>query len=751
MLLTVFCLVALATWQIRQLSLQPKIDLLSPEDPIAQLEAARISTFGTGTRLLVGVYRPREQGGVLTRRGLEQLRATHLALARVEGITTVSSLVNAPVLVASAGAPAGSPLWTGDTLDNPRQLWRRLRASDVGKNLLLSLDESLAPIYLQLAPEIAEAEIAREVEELAAAIERNFPQVGHVLVVGPALVETRLANLVLRDLARLVPFSVLVMALGLLLAFRRPLLVAVPLLHVLVLEALVLGGMATTGIPLDLVSVLAPVVLVPVGVADLLHLLVRLEARGNIERLAPEHRLATALGHLQGPMVSTTATTFLGFLGFLLSPVPAIRLFGLTLSVGAVLALLLTFTLDVALLAMLWRPRDLPRLSGSALAGWLGGFLHPRRARFRARASAVLFAVLSVPSVFALAHLSIEDTWIQNFDPKSKIVRDARQFEAELAGINRLSLVLSAESPEHRDRMFDVVQRLTTSQSVVPGLRGALSAPLLVRALDPSAGWMWKPWPTPGPQARAEGFATWKERGLPLPRVETLMDSTGGVYQVQLMVFDQPLRQLVEVRDRVLQEARTLAGPGIRVEALGDLAVNIRMVYQAVRGQARSLFVLCLALTLSLLALTGSPRSTAVLLLPMAISILATYGALVLFAVPYGIAVSMFPTLVVGLAVDFTLHLRAAVTRTRGATAEVWHSELALTLQGIWLNGVVWVLGFGVLTLSALPPNRYLGLLASLVIGLSAVLTIASFPFFKGALPAPLPTPHPPLDAEPAT
>lgn len=752
MLLAVAGLVMLAGWQARLLTLQPGIDLLSPSDPVAEREAARISRFGRGSRLMVAVHRSANDGGILTPQGLELLEATHLGLGAIDGIRLRSSLYNAPVLVSSPAAAAGEPLWDAESLADPRSLWRRVRSSDVQRNLLLSLDESIAPIYLELDPRFSEATIASRVQDLARSLESRNPGAGAVLVVGPALVENRLASLVLADLARLIPFSVLLMSLGLWLVFRSPVLTCIPLLHVLALTVLVLGGMATTGIPLDLVSVLAPVVLVPVGVADLLHLLVRLRAGGEAGRRTPRDALTDALARLQSPMATTTATTFLGFLAFLISPVPAIRLFGSTLAIGALLALLLTFTLDVALLTLFWHPEPAgPRRRSPRIGSWLASLRNPRGARWRAAAAALLLCLLALPAASTLPRLQIEDTWIQNFDPESRIVRDARRFESGFAGINRLSLVFSAEEASQRDRTFEAVARLTTSQVSVPGLRGVLSAPLLVRAQDPAAGWMWKPWAPPPPGERDLAFANWRERGLPLPPLESLRHAATETYQVHLMVYDQSLRELAQVRDRVLRQAREMAGPGVQVEVAGDLAVNIRMVYQAVRGQTDSLLVLCLVLTGSLLALTRSVRGTFVLLLPMAVSILATYSVLVWLDLPYGIAVSMFPTLVVGLAVDFSLHLRAALTRARDGSPTAWAEELRPTLSGILLNGGLWVAGFGILTVSVLPPNRYLGLLASLVIGLSAILTLLCLPLCKETVRRPRPVPaSPDLDPPPA-
>ena len=158
----------------------------------------------------------------------------------------------------------------------------------------------------------------------------------------------------------------------------------------------------------------------------------------------------------------------------------------------------------------------------------------------------------------------------------------------------------------------------------------------------------------------AEAFDLWQERGLVLPAMESYVDSELTSFRVKLFVLQLPYEELVDQVDRARGLAEGMAGPGVRATVTGDLATNVHMVRQAVLGQASSLMILAVTVVL-LLALAGSSLVWGFLLsMPMALSILSSYGLLVTAGLPYGIAVSMFPTLVVGLSVDFAIHLRAS-------------------------------------------------------------------------------------------
>jgi predicted RND superfamily exporter protein len=222
-----------------------------------------------------------------------------------------------------------------------------------------------------------------------------------------------------------------------------------------------------------------------------------------------------------------------------------------------------------------------------------------------------------------------------------------------------------------------------------------------------------------------------------LPAIDAFADAELEEFQIQIFVHNLSYGGLVGVLDRLVSEARYDAGPGVQVSASGSLASNIRLVRQSVRGQVHSLLVLLASATLMLMVIARSLRTGLLLALPMVLAIGGSFFAMVQIGLPYGIAVSMFPALVVGLSVDFSIHLHAALTRN-SLRNDGWRKEqseeIAIVLRGILWNGILWSAGFALLTVSNLPPNRYLGLLSALVIALSTLLTVGLLPAFVAAV-----------------
>lgn len=730
-------LAGLLALQARGLAFAPRIDLLSPRDALFLAEQERLAVFGPDFRVVVALMKPAEEGGVLNRFSLEGLAALHAELEALPHVSRVASLVNSPALVGSPGIPAGAPIWAGSSDEAVGILSQRLDGSLLQKRIFLSHRRALTPLYVELDPHAAEPDAVRDILRLAAAVERRHPRAGHVLAVGPAVVETSLAQEVLDDLQRLVPFSVALMALGLLVAFRSLAFFLVTIVHSLLLVLFVLGGMAACGVSVNLVNVLAPVLIVPLGVAPLLHLLVRLKS-GVDGVPGPGRRASTigrALARLEGALLGTTGTTAVGFLGFLFTPVPAIRQFGLILSAGAIVSLILTLTVDCALLALTWRQGASRKTVAARRATWIERWLLAMtrtRAMLRLRAGRALAVslVLAAGGLVALWHLRIDDTWLQNFDPDSTVATHARLFESELLGTNLLSIRLEADPAVAGagPRLLDLLNELPLVSFGVPGVRGVVSVMTLVRSMDPQQGTVLDPWPTPSRERLAQACEEWKRRGLPLPRIDMLADPELSRFQVLIFVANDHLWEL----------RRTLAGfesilehrakPGVVFQLGGNLAANIRMVRQSVVSQGYSVLAMLLVMGSLALIYTRSLRSAAMIIAPQALAILTTYLVIAGLEVPYGVAVSMFPTLMIGMADDFAIHGHAALARTRSASRRRLARELGVVIKGILLNSALWAAGFAVLTSSHQPPTRYLGLLCSTVVVLAAALTLLLLP-----------------------
>ena len=279
---------------------------------------------------------------------------------------------------------------------------------------------------------------------LRAVIERHGDAPETLHLVGAPLAETQLGRHLLADLARLLPLSVLGMALVFLLAFRRVWAVALPMLEVGAALVATFGVMGWSGTPVYLTVAVLPVILVAIGVSDEVHLFhayLRELAQPRLADSKREPRLALrhALDEVWRPLARTTVTTAAAFLTFALSPLPPVRAFGLFLALGIALCFLASMTLIPACLRLLPAARLRPAAGrGQAAGEWLARLARLAAARRRPVLAAA--SLLLIAASFCAARVRVDDSWLAGFAPDSELRRSTEWVDGAFGGTHLLRL-----------------------------------------------------------------------------------------------------------------------------------------------------------------------------------------------------------------------------------------------------------------------------------------------------------------------
>ena len=282
----------------------------------------------------------------------------------------VRSLANLPIPPTSEDALSGARLL--HTIPSEptafAELLHTIRDHPLTDGLFLSPDGAAAAHYIQL-------ESDQEPDEL---IDRFTDWIGSqdgcgfdFRLMGPLVAETTLGGIVLRDLGRLVPIMIVVIALMLFVLLRTAGGVLIPLVESATVLLWTVGIMGHCGVPVTLVTTVLPVVLMAMAITNEIHILEKLQAyvvsSAPGEAYAPTERgrlyagITESLKTVGPPIVMTTVTTALGFLSFLSASMSPMRQFGLFASLGIVLAMVMSFTFIPALIVVLpaswFRPR----------------------------------------------------------------------------------------------------------------------------------------------------------------------------------------------------------------------------------------------------------------------------------------------------------------------------------------------------------------------------------------------------------
>jgi uncharacterized protein len=700
-------------------------------NPVVEQTQRDRATFGEAEQLILLVTSRGGGPSVASPAGFRFLRDTQGELGTLPGIESggvrsLVTLLEPPADLSSLRIETFFDGWSGEEAGFAGLL-ARIRRLQGASGLFLSSGGRAAAFYLPLAQGIGRRELLAELRRFVA---RRAASPFVLRLTGPVVAESDLGEEVLRDLSRLVPVMVAAVALLLWLTLRTAGGVLIPLAQVLTTLVWTLGLMGWSGVPVTLVTTILPVLLMAMAMTDEIYLLERLQDHLR-SGLKASDAAAAAFTDLAAPLVLISLTTAAGFFSFLGASMAPLRHLGLFTGLGLLLGMLFTFTLAPALIAVLpvrWVERRRGSGRPEALVWELATVRHPRAAAL----AIVALLVLVLPGLW---RLRVQDSWVDNFDPRSPLVTAERRFNSEFWGSYRFDVVFAGDrrafwTPQGVSLLEDFHRWARTA----PHVGGALS---VLVPFEVAARVRGQPLPVsrlPPIEIRRVGALVEVLR-LRLD-LQEMLTGVQDQARVRLFVRDADYAKARELQSAVEAELpRLLAGRPFRTHVSGDVPVALAVVGSVVGNQLRSIAWTAALLAVLLLLGLRSLRLAALVMAPVLAATLLLFAALGCAGVPLGIATSMFAALNLGAGVDFAVQYVFAYRRERRrglAHREALEATLRTTGRGLRWNALVLALGISVLALSAIKPNSSLGLLLAAAMAVSYAATLALLPQLLG-------------------
>ncbi|MDP8257233.1 MAG: MMPL family transporter [Candidatus Alcyoniella australis] len=344
------------------------------------------------------------------------------------------------------------PSWPADEqeqLQIVKQLELDLFDWETFAGTMASYDKLSTGIMIKL-PAGMEIEQKEEIYRQARAIvQQEVPEGIEVEVAGSPVITIMLGEYMQRDLRTMIPLVLLVILATLLVSFRRLGGVALPMLTVIISVIWTVGFMALVGKPMTMITSSIPVVLMAIGTAytiHMIHYIYELVAEGVPQNEA----VAKTLQEVGLAVVMTGVTTVVGFLANATSKVVLIRDFGLMLSLGVAVALIVSIATIPALLVLL--PVKARRLGGKD-GGWLGRNVASFSMFFYNHRKAVLIAMVAgLPvTIFLMRGIYSDSNFVTFFKSSSEIIQSDQRLNASFGGTSVIDLVFEAEPDAFSD------------------------------------------------------------------------------------------------------------------------------------------------------------------------------------------------------------------------------------------------------------------------------------------------------------
>ena len=662
---------------------------LKKTDPVRVTYERFQEQFGREGVVLIAIEPPQ----VFDLAFLEKLRAFHEDLENeVPYLEDITSLINARSTRGEADELIVEDLmedWPQDAaalaeieqraLANP--LYRNFLLSENGRITTVmietetyssqdSTEELLADFEESEAPE-AQAGTTRIyltgdennalVQAVYGVIERYRGPDFRVHVAGQPVLMEEISTAISRDMMRFVALSLLTIAALLWILFRRLSGVTLPLIVVSLSLLSTLALMAASGVPITIPTQILPSFLLAVGVGAAIHILAIFyqARRSGADR---EGAIARALGHSGLAIAMTSLTTAGGLLSFMAAELAPIAEFGLFAPIGVMISFVYTVVMLPALLAVVpLHDKASAARAERPLLDRLLVFFGDTATRYAWTVVVVSAALLGVSfagmSRLALSHHPIN--WFEETHPfrvATQTIDDEFQGTMSLEMLVRTDIENGLHDPELLSRLDELRVYLEGVEHQGIRVGKTISLADILKEIHQALN-----------ENRPEYYAIPEDRRL-VAQEFLLFENTGtddledvvdtqfrlGSFTVRIPQ-DDAMRQ-VPVLDAIDARFREVLGDAATVTMTGGLVLSDRSFFAMIRSMADSYVIALLVVTPLMVLMLGSLRGGLLSMIPNVTPIVLTLGLMGWLGVPIDFSTMMSGAIVLGIAVDDTIH-----------------------------------------------------------------------------------------------
>ena len=703
-----------------------------PNDPVRVRIDSFTETFGRDSRIIIA-FRP--DTAVFDPDFLAVLRDIHLAIEdEVPNIVEVTSLWNVRETLGS-----GDGLEVRDFLEDwPESdaeleaLAFRAKANPLYQELLLSEDGRATMIAIEteaysqsvavddlagfedevlVEPESRrigisgeeDAEILVAIEDI---LERAPLDAVEVHIAGTPSFSTIIARTMVPDMARSTALSVIIVAAFLMILFRTAMGVLVPLVTVALSVFATMSVMGGIGIPLMLPTQIVPSFLMAVGVGGAVHL-VAIFYQGLREERSRVDAIAHALSHSGLPILMTSLTTAAGLLSFIPAALAPISHFGIIGPIGVILALIYVLVLLPALLAVL--PSRIPShdpgrtntLSQRVLLST------GRLATRRPAAVLTVWGLLMIGSLIGIQRIHIGHNMIKWFPLDAPIVSAIDFTNEYFGGAASYEILVSTgeENGLHEPEALRRIEALSTYLETAEG--GGLTPGKVISIVD-----VVKETHRALNENREDSYVIPDERALISQElllfensgsddVEDLVTSDFSTARLTVRLLFDDAAFFTPYMETILPEIKRILGPQLDFEITGMYRLIGNTITAALTTMLRSYSTALVVITILMVLLIGQVRMGLVAMIPNLAPVIFTLGLMGWLGLPLDMISLMVASIVIGLAVDDTIHFMHNFRREFEATGDVSAAvdhTLISTGQALLFTSCVLACGFLVYT-----------------------------------------------------
>lgn len=667
------------------LGLRVEQDNRSMSANLAELETVEArfeSLFHEGDGILIAASRP----DLFSEAAKEDLRVLVEALEGISGIKEIHSLLDTDFAVV------------------PSQV-----------NLLVSPDRTTTGIHLLLEDF---GEDPEALGLLVTGVQKVVADQGgkwtRLALSGLPLVKHEASRLVLRDQRIFSPLCFLILGIVLFFITRHFTGMALPLALAGLTIIWTLGLYAWCGERLNMITSLLPPVIMTLSASTAIHVYMEwLQSEEPDNR----RRITGVIRKLTLPCLFASLTTVIGFLSLLLSDTPAVRLFGEYAAIGVAISFVVGMAGMAVALSFCRIPRD-----GHHREGFVGRSLsrllanatelslrHPRKV-------VIVTILLCAVGIGGAMRVESNTDLLQFLGEKSRLVSDTRYIDEHLTGTGVIELLISDREgePINTPEGFRALASYEKAILALPHVRHTLG---LVDLLPED----------PPPERFDPSLALVALAAQ--PGVSALASPDFRTMRLTVAVESIGTREGAVLIDSLREAAVEKLGDAYEVSETGGFHRIVAESNRLTASQIKSFGVALVFILLSIGVIFRSFQFTALAFLPNVTPLLLTAAIMGFGGIDLSTGTSMIASVMIGIAVDDTIHFMAAFRRSyQGNGDETIRETMKSTGLSLVATTLALSLGFWVAIFGSFEPTVLFALLSGITMWFALAFDLVVLP-----------------------
>ena len=329
----------------------PRIQIdTDPENMLSEEEFVRVfhnqvkKEFTLYDMIVLGIVNEENRNGVFNTETLKKIFQLTQEIERIDGVIPIDLLAPSKVDdIQQAGLGTVRFEWLmaapPKTKEEALRIRDRARENPMLYGTLLSEDGKALCLYIPIKSKDLSYRIATQIQEFL----ENMKGEEQYHITGLPVAEDTFGVEMFKQMAVSAPLAGFFIFLLMWYFFRKAALILSAMIVAVVTVLCTMGLLIGTGHTVHIMSSMIPIFLMPIAVVDSIHILSEFHDR------YPQFRdrrktIAHVMGELFNPMLFTSLTSAAGFASLALTPIPPVRVFGLFVAFGIMLAWILTIT-----------------------------------------------------------------------------------------------------------------------------------------------------------------------------------------------------------------------------------------------------------------------------------------------------------------------------------------------------------------------------------------------------------------------